>query len=258
MSIVAATIDVLEACQRDADEFARARASPVPAGWPEFPEGIEFTIDKLRERPDQADWWLHLFFDPRGDSSVRAVSWVRPMTASSRSATRSRRNSAGRGYATAAALAWSPRRGSPACTRSSRTRWPSEPVDVGTAQGRLPLRRRGARRGAGHRVALGAPGRLNAGCASAMAGSRSLPSLVPRIPHSVAVSTVIRACNWRIRNDLPIVGRGTVGGRTNKLRAVRRRSSRSWPVSQGFSLCDTGGSYSMEVNHAATDFEETR
>jgi [ribosomal protein S5]-alanine N-acetyltransferase len=66
VSVVPATIDVLEAYQRDTDEFAELVASPVPAGWPEFPEGIEFSIDKLRERPDQADWWLHLFFDSTG------------------------------------------------------------------------------------------------------------------------------------------------------------------------------------------------
>jgi ribosomal-protein-alanine N-acetyltransferase len=63
--IVPATIEVLESFH-DADDFARRIASPVPAGWPEFPEGIEFTIDKLRERPDQAGWWLHLFFDSTG------------------------------------------------------------------------------------------------------------------------------------------------------------------------------------------------
>jgi RimJ/RimL family protein N-acetyltransferase len=58
---VAATLELLEAYQRDPDEFAALLGSPVPQGWPEFPEGIEFTIDKLRERPDQAAWWLHLF-----------------------------------------------------------------------------------------------------------------------------------------------------------------------------------------------------
>ncbi|BBY27382.1 GNAT family N-acetyltransferase [Mycolicibacterium sediminis] len=54
---------MLEALRRDADEFAALVGSPVPAGWPQFDEGIEFTIDVLRERPAQAQWWLHLFFD---------------------------------------------------------------------------------------------------------------------------------------------------------------------------------------------------
>jgi RimJ/RimL family protein N-acetyltransferase len=38
----------------------------VPAGWPEFPEAIGFTIAKLEERPDEAQWWMHLFFDADG------------------------------------------------------------------------------------------------------------------------------------------------------------------------------------------------
>ena len=66
MSIVPATLEVLEAFQRDVDDFAALISSPVPAGWPEFPDGIEFTIDKLRERPDQAGWWMHPFFDSTG------------------------------------------------------------------------------------------------------------------------------------------------------------------------------------------------
>jgi [ribosomal protein S5]-alanine N-acetyltransferase len=57
---------VLEAFGHDADHFAELIGCPVPAGWPESPEGIEYTIDKLRERPDQAGWWLHLFFDSSG------------------------------------------------------------------------------------------------------------------------------------------------------------------------------------------------
>jgi [ribosomal protein S5]-alanine N-acetyltransferase len=41
-------------------------ASPVPAGWPEFPEAIGFSAAKLKERPDEADWWMHFFLDPDG------------------------------------------------------------------------------------------------------------------------------------------------------------------------------------------------
>jgi [ribosomal protein S5]-alanine N-acetyltransferase len=41
-------------------------ASPVPAGWPEFPEAIGFSAAKLQERPDEADWWMHFFLDPDG------------------------------------------------------------------------------------------------------------------------------------------------------------------------------------------------
>lgn len=37
--------------------------SPAPAGWPESDGAVEFGLDTLRERPDEAGWWLHLFFD---------------------------------------------------------------------------------------------------------------------------------------------------------------------------------------------------
>lgn len=62
MTIVPATIEALETLRRDPGAFAFA----LPHGWPEFGEGIEYTIDKLRERPDQAGWWLHFFVDAEG------------------------------------------------------------------------------------------------------------------------------------------------------------------------------------------------
>ena len=62
MRLVAATLEWLEALAAGTAAFAALAGSPVPDGWPEFPEAIEFAIDKLRERPDQAGWWMHLFF----------------------------------------------------------------------------------------------------------------------------------------------------------------------------------------------------
>ena len=35
--------------------------SPAPGGWPEFPEAIGFTIDRLAMHPHEADWWMHYF-----------------------------------------------------------------------------------------------------------------------------------------------------------------------------------------------------
>ena len=66
MRLVAATIEGLEAFQRDPAEFSALIGSPIPAGWPEFPEAIEFTVEKLREGPDQADWWMHYILDADG------------------------------------------------------------------------------------------------------------------------------------------------------------------------------------------------
>ena len=63
LRVVPATVAQLEAFQRDPAEFAALVGSPLPAGWPEFPEAVEFTIDKLRGSPAEADWWMQLFFD---------------------------------------------------------------------------------------------------------------------------------------------------------------------------------------------------
>jgi ribosomal-protein-alanine N-acetyltransferase len=60
--VVPATIEQLEAFQRDPAEFAALIGSPVPEGWPQFPEAFEFTIDKLRSSPAETDWWMQLFF----------------------------------------------------------------------------------------------------------------------------------------------------------------------------------------------------
>ena len=77
MSVVPATIGLLEAYRRDPAEFADLLGSALPDGWPEFPEGIEYTLDKLLERPDQADWWLHLFLDVT-DQLVGSGGYVGP------------------------------------------------------------------------------------------------------------------------------------------------------------------------------------
>jgi len=61
VKLVAATLELLEALQRDPAAFAELIGSPIPDGWPEFPESIEFSIVKLGEAPDESDWWLHFF-----------------------------------------------------------------------------------------------------------------------------------------------------------------------------------------------------
>jgi RimJ/RimL family protein N-acetyltransferase len=59
--LVAATVDHLQALSRDAGHFATLLGSPVPAGWPEFPEAVDFTLAKLQDRPDEDQWWMHFF-----------------------------------------------------------------------------------------------------------------------------------------------------------------------------------------------------
>lgn len=106
--VVAATVEQLEAFQRDPAEFAALIGSPVSEGWPEFPEAVEFTIDKLRSSPAEADWWMQLFFDhgrlvgsggfvgPPDDGVVEIGYEIAP-------------EFRGRGYATAAAGAMADR-----------------------------------------------------------------------------------------------------------------------------------------------------
>jgi [ribosomal protein S5]-alanine N-acetyltransferase len=61
MRLLPATLEHLLALQTDPTAFGRLIGSPVPEGWPEFPEAIGFTLDRLREHPDEGDWWMHFF-----------------------------------------------------------------------------------------------------------------------------------------------------------------------------------------------------
>jgi RimJ/RimL family protein N-acetyltransferase len=59
--LLPATVEYLLALQSDPDAFAMLMGSAVPDGWPEFPESIGFSIDRLRACPDEAAWWMHFF-----------------------------------------------------------------------------------------------------------------------------------------------------------------------------------------------------
>ena len=61
LKLVPATIAHLVALQSDSAAFGDLIGSPVPKGWPEFPESVDFTLDRLRAHPDEADWWMHFF-----------------------------------------------------------------------------------------------------------------------------------------------------------------------------------------------------
>jgi [ribosomal protein S5]-alanine N-acetyltransferase len=53
----------LRAYMRDPLELSAMLGSPVPLGWPEFPEAIENTLTILETHPEQADWWMYFFLD---------------------------------------------------------------------------------------------------------------------------------------------------------------------------------------------------
>ena len=50
------TVEHLDALSRDIPSFGALIGSPVPAGWPEFPEAVGFTLSRLREHPEEAQW----------------------------------------------------------------------------------------------------------------------------------------------------------------------------------------------------------
>ncbi|ULE35579.1 N-acetyltransferase [Mycobacterium sp. IDR2000157661] len=72
--MVPATVEYLQALQSDPAGFGLLIGSAVPAGWPEFGESIGFSIDRLRDHPDEADWWMHFSLaDDRLVGGVRTV-----------------------------------------------------------------------------------------------------------------------------------------------------------------------------------------
>jgi RimJ/RimL family protein N-acetyltransferase len=76
--VLPATVEHLTTLQTDRDAFGELLGSPVPEGWPEFPESIDFTIDKLTRHPYEADWWMHFFLADRGAVLVGSGGFVGP------------------------------------------------------------------------------------------------------------------------------------------------------------------------------------
>ena len=63
--LVAATVPMLNALNKDRTLFGELMGSPVPDGWPEFPEAIGFTLEHL-QKAQEADhgWSMQFFVDP--------------------------------------------------------------------------------------------------------------------------------------------------------------------------------------------------
>jgi RimJ/RimL family protein N-acetyltransferase len=63
--LVPATVPLLRALRDDPARFSESIGSPVPDGWPEFPEAIGFTLEHL-ERGPEADrrWSMRFFVEP--------------------------------------------------------------------------------------------------------------------------------------------------------------------------------------------------
>ena len=60
--LLAATERLLNALNDDRALFSELVGSPVPDGWPEFPEAIGFTVEHLRTASDDDRSWSMQFF----------------------------------------------------------------------------------------------------------------------------------------------------------------------------------------------------
>jgi len=60
--LVPATVALLNALNEDRTVFGELIGSSVPDGWPEFPEAIGFTLDRLRHAPETDRSWSMQFF----------------------------------------------------------------------------------------------------------------------------------------------------------------------------------------------------
>jgi len=80
--LVAATVPMLEALTDDRARFPELVGSPVPEGWPEFPEAIGFTLAHLKDASD-ADraWSMQLFVDDATGRLVGSGGFAAPPAA---------------------------------------------------------------------------------------------------------------------------------------------------------------------------------
>ena len=63
--LVPATVPMLTALNGDRAQFCELIGSPVPDGWPEFPEAISFTLNQLQNAPEADHGWsMQFFVDP--------------------------------------------------------------------------------------------------------------------------------------------------------------------------------------------------
>jgi [ribosomal protein S5]-alanine N-acetyltransferase len=60
--LVPATVPLLTAVDEDRTLFSELIGSPVPEGWPEFPEAIGFTLEHLQDAPEADRAWSMQFF----------------------------------------------------------------------------------------------------------------------------------------------------------------------------------------------------
>jgi RimJ/RimL family protein N-acetyltransferase len=64
VSLVAASVPLLHALKDDRTLFGELIGSPVPDGWPEFPEAIASSLQHSQNTPEgDRSWSMHFFID---------------------------------------------------------------------------------------------------------------------------------------------------------------------------------------------------
>ena len=71
--LVAATVPLLKALNDDHSLFSELIGSPVPNGWPEFPEAIGFTLEHLQNASGADRSWSMQFFVDHATGSLSAL-----------------------------------------------------------------------------------------------------------------------------------------------------------------------------------------
>jgi ribosomal-protein-alanine N-acetyltransferase len=77
--LVSATARLLNALNDDPTLFRELIGSPVPDGWPEFPEAIGFTLAHLRDAPEaDRSWSMQFFVDRATERLVGSGGFAAP------------------------------------------------------------------------------------------------------------------------------------------------------------------------------------
>ena len=77
--LVAATVPLLEALTTDPATFSEMIGSPVPDGWPEFPEAIPSTLDFLQHASESdRPWSMQLFVETSSGALVGSGGFATP------------------------------------------------------------------------------------------------------------------------------------------------------------------------------------
>ncbi len=77
--LVSATVPLLNALNEDRTLFCELIGSPIPDGWPEFPEAIGYTLTHLQAAPEaDRSWSMQFFVDQETGSLLGSGGFATP------------------------------------------------------------------------------------------------------------------------------------------------------------------------------------